>query len=158
VTLAQSGKTTILVDCDLRRPSQQIIWGIDQEPGLTSMILEGVKEPPLCEVVENLYVLPSGPLPPNPADFLSSPRLDGIIEMLTKRADLVLFDAPPVIAVTDAALLAVKLDALLLVMRAGATRRDHAERAKELLQRIGVRILGVALTNAQTDAQMSGYY
>lgn len=158
VTLAQSGKTTILVDCDLRRPSQHAIWGIDQEPGLTSMILEEVTEPPLCEVVDNLHVLPSGPLPPNPADFLSSPHLDSIIEVLMKQADLVLFDAPPVVAVTDAALLAVKLDALLLVMRAGTTRRDHAERAKELLQRIGVRILGVALTNAQVDTQVSGYY
>lgn|SRR5574341_773697 len=158
VTLAQSGKTTILVDCDLRRPSQHTIWGIDQEPGLTSMILEGVMEPPLCEVMENLHVLPSGPLPPNPADFLSSPRLDSILEVLMEQADFVLFDAPPVIAVTDAALLAVKLDALLLVMRAGTTRRDHAERAKELLQRIGVRILGVALTNAQVDIQVSGYY
>ncbi len=158
VTLAQGGKKTILVDCDLRRPSQHTIWGISQEPGLTSMVLEGLKVPPLCEVVENLNVLPSGPLPPNPADFLSSPRLDEIVDSLKKQADIVLFDAPPVIAVTDSALLAVKLDAVLLVMRAGATRRNHAERAKELLQRIGVRILGVALLNVREDTQVRGYY
>lgn len=157
VTLAQGGRQTILVDCDLRRPSQHTIWGIDQEPGLTSMVLDGLVEPPLCEVIENLSILPSGPLPGNPADLLGSPRMDDIIDSLKGQADIVLFDAPPVVAVTDAPLLAAKLDGVLLIMRSGSTRRDHAERAKELLERIGVRIVGAVLTNAQVDAQVSGY-
>jgi non-specific protein-tyrosine kinase len=159
VTLAQGGKRTIVVDCDLRRPSQHDIWGIAREPGLTTMVLEGLKEAPLVEVgIENLKVLTSGPLPSNPADLLGAPRMDEIVEQLKKKADMVLFDAPPVIAVTDATLLAAKLDGVLLVLRARSTRRDHAERAKELLERVGVRIVGTVLTNAQVDTQIGGYY
>jgi capsular exopolysaccharide synthesis family protein len=159
VTLAQGGKRTILVDADLRRPGQDDIWGLSQEPGLTTMLMENLAEPPVCDVgVENLWVLPSGPLPDAPADLLGSPRMDSVIAQLTGLADVVLFDAPPVVAVTDAALLATKLDGLLLVLRAGATRRDFAERAKELLERINVRIVGVVLTNAQVDSKMGAYY
>jgi capsular exopolysaccharide synthesis family protein len=159
VTLAQGGTRTILVDADLRRPGQDEIWGLSQEPGLTTMLMENLAEPPVCDVgVENLWVLPSGPLPAAPADLLGSPRMDAVIARLTERADVVLFDAPPVVAVTDAALLATKLDGLLLVLRAGATRRDFAERAKELLERINVRIVGVVLTNAQVDSKMGAYY
>jgi len=159
VTFAQGGKKTLLVDCDLRRPSQHEIWGVEQQPGLTSMILEGLKKTPLVDVgVENLSLLPSGPLPPNPADLFDSPRMDAIIKQLKGEADVVLFDAPPVIAVTDATLLAAKLDGVLLVLRAGSTRRDHAERAKELLERVNIRLVGTVLTNAQVDVRMGGYY
>lgn len=159
VTLAQSGKTTIIVDCDLRRPSQHTIWNVSQEPGLTTMVLEGLKKPPLVDIgVENLRLLPSGPLPPNPADLLGSPKMDAIVQLLKKEAEIVLFDAPPVIAVTDATLLASKLDGVLLVVRAGGTRRDHAERAKGLLDRVKVRLVGAVLTDARVDAKMGGYY
>ncbi len=159
VTMAQGGKKTILVDCDLRRPSQHIIWGVEQEPGLTTMMLGEAEGMPLREVgVENLRLLTSGPLPPNPADLLTSPRMDAVIERLKGEADFVLFDAPPVIAVTDAALLAAKLDGALLVMRAGRTRRDHAERARDLLQRINVRLVGALLMDAPVDIRMGGYY
>lgn len=159
VTFAQSGKKTLVVDCDLRHPSQHTIWGVPQQPGLTDMVLEGLKKPPLVDVgVENLSLLPSGPLPPNPADLLGSQRMDAIIKQLKGEADVVLFDAPPVIAVTDATLLATKLDGVLLVFRAGGTRRDHAERARELLERVNVRLVGAVLTNAQVDVRMGGYY
>jgi capsular exopolysaccharide synthesis family protein len=159
VTFAQSGKKTLMVDCDLRHPSQHTIWGVPQQPGLTDMVLEGLKKPPLVDVgVENLMLLPSGTVPPNPADLLGSQRMDAIIKQLKGEADIVLFDAPPVIAVTDATLLATKLDGVLLVFRAGGTRRDHAERAKELLERVNIRLVGAVLTNAQVDARMGGYY
>jgi non-specific protein-tyrosine kinase len=159
VTLAQSGKKTVIVDCDLRRPSQHSIWNVPQEPGLTSMVLDGLKKPPLVSVgVDNLALLPSGPLPPNPADLLSSPRMDAIVAQLRKEGEMILFDAPPVIAVTDATLLAAKLDGVLLVVKAGHTRRDHAEKARELLERVNVRLVGAVLTNAVVDAKMGGYY
>lgn len=159
VTLAQGGKQTIIVDCDLRRPRQDSIWGVSREPGLTSMVLEEMAEPPLLDVgVENLRLLASGPLPSNPADFLGSPRMDDIVGKLKAQADMVLFDAPPVVAVTDAMLLAAKLDGVLLVIRAGGTRREHAEQAKELLDRINVRVVGAVLTDAQVDVRMGGYY
>lgn len=159
VTFAQSGKKTVIVDCDLRHPSQHTIWGVAQQPGLTDMMLEGLKKLPLVGVgVENLSLLPSGSLPPNPADLLGSQYMDTVIKQLKGEADVVLFDAPPVIAVTDATLLATKLDGVLLVFRAGGTRRDHAERAKELLERVNARLVGAVLTNAQVDVRMGGYY
>lgn len=162
VTIAQGGRRTIVVDCDLRRPTQHSLWGLPASGrGLTSMVLEpdGLSNPPLAGVgIENLHVLTSGPLPPNPADLLGSRRMEEIIAALKSRADIVLFDAPPVLAVTDAALLASKLDGALLVVEAGATRREHALRAKDMLDKLNVRIVGVALNNAPVDSSMGAYF
>ncbi|MGH2521845.1 MAG: CpsD/CapB family tyrosine-protein kinase, partial [Anaerolineales bacterium] len=159
VTLAQGGRTTLLVDCDLRKPRQHELFGVPAQPGLTTMILDNLDEPPLSPTgVDDLRLLPAGPLPPNPADLLGSRRMESLIATLKSRADIVLFDAPPVIAVTDAALLASKLDGVLLVVSAGHTRREHAQRAKELLERINVRIVGTVLTNAAMDTSLGGYY
>jgi len=160
VTMAQGGRKTILVDCDLRHPRQHEIFGAPDRPGLTSMILDpsGVDEPPLAATsVEGLSLLPAGPLPPNPADLLSSRRMESLISSLKSRADIVLFDAPPIVAVTDAALLASKLDGVLLVVSAGQTKREHAQRAKELLEKINVRLVGAVLTNAVVDTSLSLY-
>jgi len=158
VTMAQGGRSTILVDCDLRHPHQHDLFGLSAEPGLTTMILENREEPPLAPTgVEDLWLLPAGPLPPNPADLLGSRRMESVISNLKSRADIVLFDAPPVIVVTDAALLASKLDGVLLVMSAGHTRREHAQRAKELLEKINVRVVGAVLTNASVDSRLSAY-
>lgn len=158
VTLAQGGRQVILVDCDLRRPSQHTLFGVPAEPGLTNAILDKVEAPPLVATgVEGLSLLPAGAVPPNPADLLGSRRMEAIIANLKTRADLVLFDAPPVIAVTDAALLASKLDGVLLVVSAGRTQRDHAQRAKDLLEKIHIRIVGTVLTNAVVDRRLSVY-
>ena len=128
VTFAQSGHRTILVDCDLRRPSQGDLWGVENGHGLTTMMLEdaAMSSPPLVETdIEDLLLLTSGPLPPIPTDILSSQRMNEIIGVLKARADYVLFDSPPVLAASDAALLGSKLDGVLLVVTAGQTRRDH---------------------------------
>ncbi len=158
VTLAQSGKRTILVDCDLRRPSLHTLFDLDAEPGLTNYILGEAEELPLQETaVDNLWLLPSGQKPPNPADMLGSQKLDQIISILIDKADIILFDAPPVIAVTDAAVLGAKVDGVLLVLTAGKTRREHAERAKETLEKAKIRIVGAALTNAPKDSAVGSY-
>jgi len=159
VTMAQSGRRTILVDCDLRRPGLHTLFGLNSEPGLTNLVLDEVREPPLQQTsVENLWLLASGPKPPNPADLLGSKKVDQIIQALVEQADIVLFDAPPVIAVTDAAVLGAKVDGVLLVLNAGKTRREHAARAREVLERAKVRLIGAALTNAPKDSIVSGYY
>jgi len=158
VTLAQGGRSTILVDCDLRRPRLHDIFGVPIAPGLSNAILGKAEAPPLTPTgVEGLSLLPAGDTPPNPADLLGSRRMEAIIANLKSRADIVLFDAPPVIAVTDAALLASKLDGVLLVVSAGHTRRDHAQRAKALLEKIHVRIVGTVLTNASVDKSLTTY-
>ena len=158
VTMAQSGRRTILVDCDLRRPSLHTLFNLSSEPGLTNMVLDETEAPLQKTGVENLWLLASGPKPPNPADLLGTQKVDKVIEQLIAQADIVLFDAPPVIAVTDAAVLGAKVDGVLLVIQAGKTRRDHAERAKELLEKAKVRLVGATLTNAPKDSSLGGYY
>lgn len=160
VTLAQSGNTTILVDADLRKPVQHELWGIKNERGLTTMMLDSsaVASPPLVETeVPDLHILPSGPLPPIPADLLSSQRMSDVIGVLKARAHYILFDSPPVLAATDAALLGSKVDGALLVIRAGHTRRDHALRARQTLESVQVRILGAVLSNAPREATTTYY-
>jgi non-specific protein-tyrosine kinase len=160
VTFAQGGHKTILVDSDLRKPSQHDIWGISSERGLTTMMLEdaALANPPLVSVgVDNLQVLPSGPLPQVPADLLGSQRMNEIVGVLKARASFVLFDSPPVLAVTDAALLGSKLDGVLLVVRAGHTRREHTARAKQALERVHARIVGAVLSDAPRES-MGKYY
>ncbi len=159
VTMAQGGRRTILVDCDLRRPALHTIFSLNQEPGFTNGILEQEKEPSLQETaVSNLWLLSSGALPPNPADLLGSPKVDQLIESLNDKADIILFNAPPVIAVTDAAVLGAKVDGVLLLIQAGKTRREHAARAKETLEKARVRIVGATLTNAPRDNSIGDYY
>lgn len=159
VTMAQSGRRTILVDCDLRRPTLHELFEVDNNTGITSMVLNENAPPPLRKTeVENLWLLPSGPKPPNPADLLGSRQIDRVLTQLKEQADIVLLDAPPVVGVTDAAVLGAKTDGVLLIINAGKTRREHAERAKELLERARVRIIGAALTNAQSDNSLSAYY
>jgi non-specific protein-tyrosine kinase len=124
------------------------------------MMLEdaAMSTPPLVNTqVENLQILPAGPLPPNPADILSSQRMNDVIGVLNARAHYILFDSPPVLAATDAAVLGSKLDGVLLVVRAGHTRREHAARARQALERVHVRIVGSVLTNAPRES-MGGYY
>jgi non-specific protein-tyrosine kinase len=134
------------------------LFDLKSEPGLTNLMLEEDGEPFLQETtVDGLRLLSSGPKPPNPADMLGAQKLDKIIESLTMDADIVLFDAPPVVAVTDAAVLGAKVDGVLLVISAGKTRRDHAQRAKELLEKANVRIIGAALANAPKDSAMGEY-
>lgn len=154
VTFAQSGNKTILVDSDLRRPVQHEIWGVNNDRGLTTMMLEdaAMSSPPLVETeIENLSLLPSGTLPPIPSDVLSSQRMSDVIGVLKARAHYILFDSPPVLAATDAALLGAKLDGVLLVIRAGHTRRDQAARARQALERVHVRIVGAVMTNSPRE-------
>lgn len=160
VTFAQSGHKTILVDSDLRRPSQHTLWGVDNTRGLTTMMLDGgaLANPPLVSTsVDNLLLLPAGELPPTPADVLGSQRMLDIIGLLKARAHYVLFDSPPVLAATDAALLGSRLDGVLLVVRAGYTRREHAARAREALERVHARIVGAVLSNAPRERAGSYY-
>lgn len=158
-TFALAGHKTILVDADLRKPAQHDIWNADNKRGLGTMMQDdtAISTPPLVETsVQNLLLLPTGPLPPVPADFLSHQRMNEIIGVLKARANYIVFDSPPVLAASDAALLGTKADGVLMVIRAGHTRRDHAARARQVLERVNARILGAVLSNAPREN--TGYY
>lgn len=161
VVSAQAGRNVILVDADLRRPTLHQVFGLGNDVGLTSLMMdeEALASPPVQETgIEGLTVLTSGPLPPNPADLMGSRRMEGVIATLAERAEQVLFDTPPVVAVTDAAVLATKVDGVLLVISAGKTRREYARSAVQRLEQINARLVGTVLTNVQMDAGFRGYY
>jgi non-specific protein-tyrosine kinase len=160
VSMALGDKRTILVDADVRRPALHTLFRLNNDKGLTSLFIDskGPIEPALQTVeVPNLQVLTSGPLPPNPAELLGSQRMLDVIEALKSRADIVLFDAPPVIAVTDASVLGTRVDGVLLVVQAGQTRREQAKRAKQQLEKLHIRVIGAVLSGASLDSGMGGY-
>jgi len=160
VTMAQVDRRVIVVDCDLRRPQMHQLFGLENGRGLTSMMLEDefLANPPLQPTqVAGLSILTSGPLPPRPADLLGSKRMGQIIGALCDQSDIVLFDAPPVMSATDAAVLATRVDGVLLVISAGETRREHAISALERLQKINANVLGSVLNNAAADVSLAGY-
>jgi capsular exopolysaccharide synthesis family protein len=161
VVSAQAGRKVVLVDADLRRPTLHQIFGLDNEKGLTTVMVDdaALADPPLQETgVEDLSVLTSGPLPPNPAELMGSRRMEEVVAALAERADQVFFDTPPVVAVTDAAVLSTKVDGVLLVISAGKTRREYARTAVQRLEQIKARLVGTVLTNVQMGAGFKGYY
>ncbi len=161
VTTAQAGRKVILVDCDLRRPTLHSIFSLKNDVGLTTMVVDdaAMESPPLQDTgVEGLQLVSSGPLPPNPSELLGSRRMEEIIAVLLERADVVLFDAPPVVAVTDAAVLATKVDGVLLVINAGGTKRDYARAAKARLEKVNANLLGAVLNNVKFDISLHRYY
>jgi non-specific protein-tyrosine kinase len=161
VTIAQAGKRVIVVDCDLRRPSLHRVFNAKNAPGFTDMMRDDalMKNPPLQETrVPTLQLLASGTLPPNPSELLASRRMSEVIAALQQHADIVLFDAPPVIAVTDAAVLASKVDAVLLVVSAGKTKREHAKKAKALIDKVNAHLIGIVLNNVKGEASLYQYY
>ncbi len=159
VTMAQAEQRVILVDCDLRRPTLHTLFELPNETGLTSMILaQEDAEIPLQDTgVAGLSLLASGPLPPRPADVLGSRRMEAVIARLRTEADIVLFDTPPVVAVIDAAVLATKVDGVLLIFQASRTNRDRARQARQILEKVKANIVGVVLNNAPVE-QGYGYY
>jgi len=161
VVAAQAGQKVILVDADLRRPSLHSLFGVANDAGLTTMMMDeaALASPPLQDTgVEGLALLSSGPLPPNPAELMGSRRMEEVIAALSQRAAHVFFDTPPVVAVTDAAVLATKVDGVLLVISAGKTRREYARAAVQRLQQINARLVGTVLTNVSTGVGYAGYY
>ncbi len=164
IALAETGAPTLLVDCDLRRPSLHTLFGLPNESGLTSLMLAGTAMPdatglPLqTTAVPNLRLLPSGPLPPNPAELLASRRMADLLTLLAAQATYVLFDTPPILAVADAAVLAPRVDGVLLVVRAGKTRRDLAVKARKMLEQVKANLVGAVLTDATLEGSAYAYY
>jgi len=161
VAMAQGGQRVILVDADLRHPSLHELFDAPNERGLVTLLDEqdALTSPPLVPVaeVEHLQLLPIGPPPLDPAAQLGSARMDKVIAALQKQADVVLFDAQPVLTATDATILGTKVDGVLLVVQAKHTSRDHVQQAKERLEKARVRVVGVALTHAAADKSLGGY-
>lgn len=152
VVMAQAGDRVTLVDGDLRRPQQHEIFGLPNQAGLTTWLSEPGQPPLQKTAVEGLQLLVSGPAPTNPVALLSSKRLTDALAQLQEQADYILVDAPAVLAVTDAALWASRVDGVVLLVNAGGTKREHAQRAKTVLEKVHARIVGAVLLNAEQEA------
>ncbi|MFJ7637351.1 CpsD/CapB family tyrosine-protein kinase [Peribacillus sp. NPDC097225] len=160
VVFAQQGKKVLLVDTDLRRPTMQFAFDITNNTGLTNVLM---KQTSLMEAVyradeENLYVLPSGPIPPNPAELLASKAMDELVEQMYGEFDIVLFDSPPILAVTDAQILANRCDGTILVVRSAKSDKDEMRKAKELLDSVNANVLGAVLNRKKLKKQQYYYY
>ena len=155
VAFAQAGRKVIVLDADLRKPGVHKLFDLPNTSGLTSLLRTdevGVDDVALETEQENLRVITTGPLPPNPAELLGSQRMRTILGRLAGVADLVVLDSPPLQAVTDAAILSAVTDGTLLVVDAGRTRRGAARNGREALAKSGARVLGAALNRISQRA------
>ena len=161
VVMAQGGSRTLIVDSDMRRPRLHKVLKVGNERGLSSLIVgdcaieDAVKSTDLA----NLYVLPCGPLPPNPAELLQTDRFAALAQQLFSRFDRVLFDSPPLLAVTDGALLSRVVDGTVLIARSARTTRDALQRARRHLDAVGANVTGVVVNDVDMkNASYEGYY
>jgi non-specific protein-tyrosine kinase len=147
ITLAQAGQRVIVVDADLRRPRLNDYLGIEGAAGLTDVLIGRAD---LDDVLQpwgdiSMQVLPSGPIPPNPSELLGSARMQELIDQLQQRADIMLFDVPPLLPVTDAVILSRLCDGAVLVARYGSTHREQIRRAVAMLADVDAKLLGTLL-------------
>ncbi len=162
VVLAQSGRSVLITDADMRRPALHKRFGVPNRAGLSDLFVRA--EPALdpshvrSTKVENLDLMTTGGLPPNPAELINSEKMNQIIEMILGQYDLLVIDSPPVMAVTDAAVLAARVDGVVLVIRPGETRVAAARQAVEQLRRSNARLLGVVLNDVENKRTRYYYY
>lgn len=159
VAQAQAGQKVLLIDADLRKPVQHKTFELSNRVGLTNMLVDNI---PLEEVIQkfgsdDLYILPSGPIPPNPSELLGSERMYKFLQQLDDY-DLVYIDAPPVIVVTDALVLAPMIDGVLLVIDSNEVSIEVAQKSKKSLEQVGANILGVVLNKVKYRGDDYEYY
>ena len=158
IALAQGGRRVIIVDADLRRPGQHTLFGVDREEGLANVLLGDQASLPLRDTgAAGVRLLTSGTVAGEPVEALGSRRFDHVLALARAQADFVLVDTPPAGALADTAMLAPRLEGVLLVISAGRTRRDMARRAREQLERVNANLLGVVLTDVRGEDNIYRY-
>ncbi|MGF7046289.1 capsular exopolysaccharide synthesis family protein [Paenibacillus sp. DS2015] len=160
VAYAQEGKKVLLIDADLRKPSLHRVFTVSNQAGLTS-VLSGqhsfqdvVRE----TYIENLEVITSGPIPPNPSEMLSSLKMQAVLAELKDLYEIILFDTPPVLAVTDALIVSSMCDGVLLVVSSNKVKKEMVKKAKSNLEHVNARFLGVVLNNVNLGKDRPYYY
>jgi capsular exopolysaccharide synthesis family protein len=159
IAFAQSGLRTIIVDNDLRRPRVHKALGVKNNRGVSEIAIGGGKldELAMATEVENLWVLPAGQIPPNPTELMHTKRFEDLLTELTQKYDRVILDSPPIGAVADALILSRFVDAVLLVVKYGTTRRETFRRSIDQLDAIGAPLMGCVLNDIKKDAAGYGY-
>ncbi len=176
VSMAQAGKRVLVIDADLRRPAVHQVFGIDKSPGLTELLLGtksfgevcrslpdllmgrfSVEEVMAFQGIDKLNIITSGFMPPNPSECLNSSRLDDLVTALKRDYDLIIFDAPPILPVSDAIMIGRKADGTLLVYQVGDIPRVALRRAKLLLEHAQVKVIGVVLNGIRAEIALDAY-
>lgn len=160
IALSQAGNKVLIIDADLRRPILHSVFGMPKEEGLTNYLAGTITYDQLFKetVVDNLKLITSGVLPPNPSELLASQKMLDLLGGLKEEFDIVVIDSPPVIAVTDATILSTKVDGTLLVVYAGQTERDAIKRAANMLSSVSARLLGIVLNGFDVQGIYGSYY
>jgi capsular exopolysaccharide synthesis family protein len=157
ISLAQTGSAVLIVDADLRRPRVHKVFGLKNNVGLSNYLAgEGDLTTLIQVAMPNLYVLPVGPLPPNPAELLGSAKMKQVIETLAANFDYIIIDSPPVSSFADSLILSSLVEGVIIVVKGGTTPREMAQRTKTHLQSVGAKILGVVIN--QIKLQPHDYY
>lgn len=160
VTMAQSGQKVLAIGCNLRRPALHKMFGIKKKPGVTDVLIgqrdwrEVVQE----TGIDHLHAFCSGPIPPNPSELLASAEMTEMIRQVREAYDVVIFDCPPVLPVTDAAVLSSKVDCVLMVYYVNRAAREALLRAKVQLENVGAKILGVVLNHIPAEGRLGYSY
>ena len=160
ITYANLGKKTLLIDTDLRRPVVHKIFNLKKEPGITNYLVnKDLKFNDLIQKTEidNLFIVPSGPIPPNPSEILGSSKMTMLIEKLEKSWDIILFDSPPLVAVTDATMVSKEIDKIIIVVKVGQTDKKAFDHTISSLNNVDAPIGGIVL-NAVTQKYSYGNY
>lgn len=160
IAYAQMGRKVLLIDADLRRPSVHRYFGYVNRRGLTNVLIGTGHYSEYIQptLTENLSILAAGPIPPNPADLLMSQTMTDLLAALTAEYDLVLIDCPPVGVVTDAAIIATKVDGVVFVVRSGATNKAQLKRAAGLLEQVKAHVLGFIMNGVNAESEDYYYY
>ncbi len=160
ITFASTGRRVALVDADLRRPSLHHAFGLANDVGFSTLVsgASTVEEVAQFTAQDGLFIIPSGPRPPNPAELLGSPQCRAALDLLNQHFDLVIIDSPPVVAVTDAVVLANEVDGVILVIKSFKVAKDLALQAKRQLVDVEARMIGVILNDFDIQRKSYGYY
>lgn len=159
VSIAQSGKQVLLLDGDMRRPTIHQMFALSNEHGLSSVIVDEAewKEVIQPSAIRNLSIMTAGPIPPNPADLLTSPRFDSLLTTLRDQYEFVIIDTPPLLAVTDPSIIAHKVDMVLYNIRFTKNAGPDAERGRDVLASLKAKVVGVVVNDADALLKNSGY-
>ncbi|MGI6114160.1 MAG: CpsD/CapB family tyrosine-protein kinase [Mahellales bacterium] len=160
LAIAQSEKKVLVIDADLRRSNIHKIFGLPNLDGLTTLLTEDININAAVSFIDvpNLYVLTSGPKPPNPSELLGSKRMEALLTKVKDEFDIILIDAPPILPVADASVLGTIVDGSIMLINYGQVDFDLAAKAKEQLEKVNARIMGVIINNIPNNGDSYYYY
>lgn len=163
ISLAQTGAKVLIIDADMRRPRLHTVFDISNAEGLSTILSSELTEQEMIDVVQyddasKLHLLPSGPVPPNPAELIGSEQMSNFLKKMSNNFTHVVVDSPPIASFTDGVLIASMVDGVILVVHAGKSSRQVIRRSKQLLNEIGAKIFGVVLNNVNLRSQDNYYY